>query len=54
VKTVRASARSWLLGALFLTGACAQPFQNRAQNVTVVPARIAALPAFTMAYELGC
>ena len=53
MKTVRASARSWLLGALFLTGACAQPFQNRAQNVTVVPARIAALPAFTMAYELG-
>ncbi len=43
-----------MLATLLLCIACIPPaFQRRAQNVTVVPARIASLPAYTMAFEIG-
>jgi hypothetical protein len=49
-----AKTQACLIGALLFCAGCATPtFQRRAQNVTVVPARIAVLPALTSAYELA-
>jgi hypothetical protein len=42
------------MAALLFCAACVPPvFQKRAQNVSVVPARIVSLPTYTDAYELG-
>jgi hypothetical protein len=43
----------WLPAALLLTAGCAPAFQTRAPDVRIMPARIAVVPAFTLAYELG-
>lgn len=50
---VRSNSRPFLLGTLLLCTACAPAFQRRDPYATVVPARIAALPALTSAEELA-